>query len=100
MTEKFGSGRFCSRSCANTFSSNTIVHNFSDSAKIKSKNTRMKKYSAARISYEFSPKTCAICKTILPYEKRFRTLCGDKKCHAEYMSIAQKKAYAEGRRAG
>jgi hypothetical protein len=75
MTEKFGSGRFCSRACANTreHTVNTI-----------SKIAKSVKKSADHISeqniinYYKNPKLCEICSTPIQYEHRNRKTCSDK----------------------
>lgn len=80
MTEKFGSGRFCSRACANT-----RIH--SDKTKLKIKQTSSISNTSShqrslqkQIAYNQNPCFCKICGIKLPYENRFRKTCSDV-CH-------------------
>ena len=72
MTEKFGSGRFCSRQCANS-------HKKTDESKLKvSKSIKCKtsvEQTQKLIEYKRNPSRCEICGKILPYEKRHRKSC-------------------------
>ena len=76
MTEKYGSGRFCSRSCANshTFSSKSIdkksksLHN---TYSIKHIELEKKK----KLEYSKNPNYCIVCNTNIPWDKRFRKTC-------------------------
>lgn len=79
MTEKFGSGRFCSRSCANS-------HKKSESTKQKIKKSLLD-YNTANVSksrnlsnklqaeYALNPTLCVICGNALPYSQRKRITC-------------------------
>lgn len=73
MTEYYGSGRFCSRTCANAH-----CH----SAETKEK---LKKYfeEKNKDKYYKNPKRCAVCGNIIDYEHSRRKTCS-KKC--EYLS--------------
>ena len=110
MTEKFGSGRFCSRTCAN-------MREPSEETKAKIKNginafyasseRQSPKYKIDRVTqldagntyalteqylaYIENPKTCTICGNILPYEKRFRKTCCDE-CKRIALSTAGKNS--------
>ena len=84
MTEKYGSGRFCSRSCANS-------HEHSEKTKEKIKYTLRNRQNTEcnfghsgeifkqeyRNSYYQNPKVCLICGSIIPYEYRYRKSCSD-----------------------
>lgn len=82
MVEKFGSGRFCSRACANS-------HDYSEETRNKTSASLVALHKANtsvdhkvmvnknRANYESSPQKCSICGNILPYEKRFRKTCSD-----------------------
>ena len=74
MTEKFGSGRFCSRACANT-------RVLSDEVK-KKIGISVKKISEdisenCKKDYLKNPNKCIVCGNILPYEDRYRSTCSD-----------------------
>ena len=95
MTEKFGSGRFCSRSCANsreksietklklsnTFSSKSydIKHH------IKNDNEKV---------YLLNPNICLICGNILDYNHRNRKTCSNE-CKKAYISKTRKNQCSE-----
>lgn len=87
MTVKYGSGRFCSKSCANT-----RVHNDETKAKIgragkanaalhcnrgndlfKTYGHKLHEKSVAE--YNLDPSFCVVCNKILPYELRYRKTC-------------------------
>lgn len=104
MAEKFGSGRFCCRACANS-----KEHSEETKEKISLslnnnqifKQNKLKIHNKVYLDYQKNPKKCIICNKIIPFEKRFnKCLCGDPECHKQYMSLALKKAHAEGRHAG
>ena len=79
MTEKFGSGRFCSRSCANSrVHSETTKKKTSDSLHgrcvggPKHLNTTVSSFIE---SYNNNPNLCIYCGAPLEYEKRHRKCC-------------------------
>lgn len=77
MTEKFGSGRFCSRACANAREVyDTTKAKISNSVKADYKKSS-NKYSVLREQYLLNPKICTICGAPLLYEMRFRKTCSD-----------------------
>jgi hypothetical protein len=79
MTEKYGSGRFCSRSCANS-----RKHTEETKAKIRDSSfnssnvvSKTSKSSIVKIeTYLQSPKFCTVCGNILSYERRNCKTCG------------------------
>lgn len=89
MTEKYGSGRFCSRSCANS-----RKHSQDTKDKIRDSVIRTakppigltankilaaKRYHENAVNrYYNNPKYCVICGEIIAYEKRHRLTCSDK----------------------
>lgn len=96
MTEKYGSGRFCSRACANTrkpslttkskISAGLATYHSAIAPNKSNKKSRKSISSVmARNSYLESPNHCSVCGVALPYEKRFRKTCGDE-CF--YMSLS------------
>lgn len=71
MTEKFGSGRFCSRSCANS----KLVSN---ETKQKLSEAILRTQGAfSREQYDKNPKKCNICGNIIPYELRHKKTCSE-----------------------
>ena len=74
MTEKFGSGKFCSRKCSNArcFTAEAIAKK-SRSAK----DAKFHELTANLENYCQNPKLCVVCNSILPYKFRFRKTCSD-----------------------
>lgn len=96
---KFASGRFCSRSCANS-------HAASDVQRLKASKTmkaynlmhppiiskhNMHKHKEAVIKYNENPKHCCICDGIIAYNLRYRKTCCDK-CFKESLSSSGLKS--------
>ena len=79
MTEKFGSGRFCSKSCANS-------RQKTKSMRIKASNTQKKiastKKALSKKIYLENPSLCQVCGKPLDYEHRKRKVCS-KHCQNE-----------------
>lgn len=83
MTEKFGSGRFCSRTCANIRehseeTRNKIRASVQSSIRTESKASKLryeKVMAESQAAYENNAKKCSVCGQSLPYEKRFRKTC-------------------------
>ena len=90
MTEKFGSGIFCSRSCANT-----RHHSQETKSKIQNGIVNSNKYNKTiqeKINkYYESPKRCKVCNSIIPYEKKDKKTCGNSNCIKALRSIGGKK---------
>ena len=97
MTEKFGSGRFCSNKCSHsrvqTKSTNEkrsqtlqVCMNSPEQIKKRKNNTKelVKKYKE-------NPNYCKVCGKKLPYEKRRRKTCS-KKCKNTILSISGRKS--------
>lgn len=78
MVEKFGSGRFCSRACANARAHSAETKTkiassltcYTDSNQDSSHNKNIAKYLE-------NPKTCVVCGAILDYSKRRQKTCSD-----------------------
>lgn len=90
MTEKFGSGRFCSRSCANSHKrSNESRKKTSESLK---KAALKAQYSNINIraknieEYYRHPVICPVCNETIPYDKRRNKTCG-LNCSAMWQSF-------------
>lgn len=83
MTNKYGSGRFCSQSCANSnkHSSETKkkIKNTIDTV-VNSPTNRSIRYEKAKNTYLQSPVLCKVCGKVLPFELRSRKLCDDINC--------------------
>lgn len=103
MTEKFASGRFCSRSCANG-------HIHSVESKIKVAETLKKSYAEGKHKiaklttasiehYLQDPNTCIICGNALPYALRKRKTCSDK-CYSELHRKKTQKMYLDNKLGG
>ena len=94
MIEKYGSGRFCSRSCANSKSKSL-------ESKLKTSNSMLnskvhKEYAMNRHldkekSYYNNPKICPICNEIISYQLRRRTTCSNE-CLTQLLSISGRKS--------
>lgn len=82
MTEKYGSGRFCSRSCAN--SRNQSVETRSKIALQVSKTIEKQGYKIRQQNeskYLENPNRCVICGSILSYDNRLKLTCS-KQCYS------------------
>lgn len=100
MTSMFGSGKYCSRTCANSrehsaFTKNKIassLNTFYNSIDLsqESDNKAILQIQQARLSYELAPRVCAFCGSSLPYEKRHRKTCDDD-CYRALASSNAKK---------
>lgn len=87
VTEKFGSGKFCSRKCANS-------HKMSEDTKLKISNSvkknphgwasqnyeRKREYKKRLQEYNKNPNKCKVCGKLLDYKHKHRKTCGDKNC--------------------
>ena len=89
MTEKYGSGRFCSRACANS-------HDRTEESKKKTSEKLKVSYvlppnctnkDENKLKYLQNPKRCPICNSIIPYEIRFHHTCGHPTCINNQISI-------------
>lgn len=87
MLEKFGSGRFCSKACANSRERPRELRQ-QVSAKLKAfainSNTVNQKHLVA---YAANPKYCSVCGKELSYELRYRKTCSE-----ECMLVRSKQA--------
>ena len=98
MTERYGSGRFCSRKCANSrinVSKQTLIATYIKHAKEDSESKFVvineKLYNKKLYEdYMLSPKICSVCGSTLSYENRNRKTCS-KKCASISSSITQQK---------
>lgn len=94
MTEKFGSGRFCSRSCANA---NHPKSKHSIEAREKSIARGKAQREANVQEYLHNPNICEVCGTELNYDHRKRKTCSTK-CANELISM--KSSYSAARHGG
>lgn len=78
MTSKFGSGRFCSKVCANSHLKSTEAK-LKISLSLKNNKNRkiILKQEKFKETYLKNPKICPICNHIISYEKRKRIFCSD-----------------------
>lgn len=72
MTEKWGSGTFCSRSCSNS-------RNNSGPQK-QTIEVQLSKLAERKLIYEANPKRCIVCGNVLSYAQRYRVTCSDECC--------------------
>ena len=91
MTEKYGSGRFCCKSCANSHKRSqeqrqNISNSVKNSLKVKA-NKQSKRLQKIR-SYYLNPKFCEVCGKMLVYDKRNRKTC----CDECFKSLISKQA--------
>ena len=83
MLKKFGSGRFCSRACANLreHSEETkqkIAKAITGTTKVyKNRSAKINRSELFKIKYAQSPKTCTVCGAVLPFEGRKRKTCSE-----------------------
>ena len=106
MTEKFGSGRFCSRNCANgrkhseetknkiAYSVSNVYVEHPELRNILTTRSALfgeKAHVCAVEKYYLNPRTCCICNSIIPYEKRYRKTCSDE-CSTIALSRNTKEA--------
>lgn len=87
--EKFGSGRFCSRACANSrehsdATKKKISRSCSDAN--RAKQTKQKNVSI----YNENPKYCVVCNTKIEYDRRFANTCTNRDCKPQWISIQSK----------
>ncbi len=90
MTEYFGSGRFCSRACANAHKHSNKTKekiSLSISKNLKEKNKIVK--NLKEIEYYKNPNKCIICDNILSFDNRFNKTCCDL-CKRKYLSLNSK----------
>ena len=84
MTEKYGSGRFCSRSCANTKKhTEETKHKISVSlaGRIQDPTCQQSQsYLIRQQAYYDAPNYCKICGEVLPYIRRNNKTCGSASC--------------------
>lgn len=78
MVEKYGSGRFCSKACANRkeFSKETRKK-ISSSVSAAAPDIVKVKRAKLLNKYEAAPKFCVICNNEIPFELRNRKTCSD-----------------------
>lgn len=83
MQKKFGSGRFCSRVCANLreHSAETkqkIAKAITGTTKIyKNGRTKSSNHEYFLTKYSLAPKVCTVCGVVLPFESRKRKTCSE-----------------------
>lgn len=82
MLTKFGSGRFCSRACANS-RTRTSDSKAKVSEAMRTSEKISQKKLAVRSAYALNPKKCSVCGSILSWEQRKLSTCGNQSCIAE-----------------
>jgi hypothetical protein len=103
IANKFGSGLFCSRACANSREcsdekkqkiSQTLTQFYTDSLNCE----RQIRFNSKEF-YSKCPKSCVICGQVLPYNKRHRKTFGDA-CYKKLSSVNAIKNHIGGLTAG
>ena len=98
MTEKYGSGRFCSKSCANSHKhSEETRESISISINKHNKQLRDKKLSRGQLlqdTYEQNPAYCVVCGAKLEYNKRTNKTCSSE-CYKALLSKTLSAVIAE-----
>ncbi len=82
MIEKFGSGRFCSRACANARehsieTRSKICNSLSGVLPINKALATQARTQRLQEAYYLNPAFCRVCGIALPFEQRFRKTCSD-----------------------
>lgn len=105
MTEKFGSGRFCSRGCANSRErseetkqkiSQSLCNQIIDSdGQLKKVNLKPTKKEWNEFNYIDNPSFCSICLSFMDYESRNNKTCGKFSCVREHQSCTMKNIVAK-----
>ena len=100
MTEKYGSGRFCSRSCANSHNkseeekqivSQSLKRYYgTDEASTERKNYN-NRHIINQIEYEKNPNYCVVCNKQLMYDFRLRQTCSEE-CYRNLLKLTSKNA--------
>ena len=76
MTKKFGSGRFCSRVCANSHTiTNEQKEKISKSLKITNKNNFESREHLKLQNYNKNPRMCVVCNQPIDYARRYSKTC-------------------------
>lgn len=112
MVQKYGSGRFCSKACANTHvRTDASKQKTSKSLKqyyhnVKHDKTRIQeirqqhpqatltKSAKIRQAYAENPRLCAICNKPISFERREHATCSEQ-CYRQLLSQVMKKRVAE-----
>lgn len=96
VTEKFGSGRFCSRACANRRN-----HTYEVKQKISNSINNYYNCNNRQIKYNDNPNKCLCCGKTLSYDKRRNKVCS-RDCSNKYVSnlfkqkrLTQKELYGK-----
>lgn len=89
MLTKYGTGRFCCRSCANKRSHSSETKNKISKSLSNDRNFSHKR---AKEIYEKNPNICIVCKSIIPYDKRHRKTCGNDNCKTVLFQNAGKNS--------
>lgn len=90
MTEKYGSGRFCSKQCANSRQhSEATKKKIGDKNKLN--NDAISRSNSIKKQYNTCPKYCEVCSKPIPYEDRYRKTCSPD-CYRELVRIKSSNA--------
>lgn len=78
MVKKYGSGNFCSRSCANSHRNSGPLKGTNTDKMKKSQEKRKKEYNKLITEYNKNPNKCIICNKELSYADRNNIICSNK----------------------
>lgn len=100
MTEKFGSGRFCSRKCANSRQHTTETKNrISAGVKANSSSSSVAgNHLSAKHEYYYFPNYCVICGKALSYEDRHRKTCSEECLQKRFLQMGQTSYFTKVKR--
>lgn len=87
MTKKYGSGRFCSRSCANS-------HKHSETTRNKISQSMNEFVDSLRDSYYLNPNYCQVCGSVLSFERKNLKTC-TRECQLQLLSSMSTALMAE-----
>lgn len=96
MTEKFGSGRFCCRACANTRKQSTEANtkrHLTLLGRVTNKKAVEARIARQKDIYYQNPKFCPICGTLIKYEKRFNKFCSQECARKNISNIAKENIF-------
>lgn len=93
MSEKYGSGRFCSSYCCHSrVMTDTIKNAISEANKVTSLRMNTEKKNARRLEYAENPKLCEVCGCSLDWEHKYNKTCSIE-CSRKLQSFKMKQKY-------
>lgn len=98
MTEKFGSGRYCSRACANTREHSEETKQKISRGVFSAGDANGAKQVSSRVQqlYTTNPNICCICGVPLKYQQRFNKTCSEECRHEAQRRAMQVRIFEAG----